>query len=249
MCQSHPVTITATSRFSNLVASPPAVSAAEKKGDLLPEKPRLGFFSEPSGRSTWECVVTLKFASGCEGYGYESAMGRGEWLSRDPIAEKGGLNLYGYVGGNPINDLDPLGLVNYRQVAIGGIRVIGSMAGAVALTGAEVGSLGWGTPLVAAGAVGVSLNLMKGMAEIGQGLQDDPCDKATNDFINNFPGGVGELAGLPFGETGRDIGRSTDMLIGIFSTNPDSGWKFPVEFGGSILSGYEPIIADPNSAF
>jgi RHS repeat-associated protein len=34
----------------------------------------------------------------------------GKWLSRDPIGEAGGLNLYGYVGNNPINFRDPLGL-------------------------------------------------------------------------------------------------------------------------------------------
>lgn len=33
-----------------------------------------------------------------------------EWLSRDPIAENGGINLYGYVGNNPINLYDPMGL-------------------------------------------------------------------------------------------------------------------------------------------
>ena len=32
------------------------------------------------------------------------------WLSRDPIAENGGINLYAYVGNNPINYWDPLGL-------------------------------------------------------------------------------------------------------------------------------------------
>ena len=32
------------------------------------------------------------------------------WLNRDPIQELGGLNLYGYVRGNPVNYVDPLGL-------------------------------------------------------------------------------------------------------------------------------------------
>jgi RHS repeat-associated protein len=38
---------------------------------------------------------------------YDPRLGR--WLSRDPIAENGGINLYGYVGNNPINAFDPTG--------------------------------------------------------------------------------------------------------------------------------------------
>ncbi len=34
----------------------------------------------------------------------------GRWIQRDPIGENGGLNIYGYVGNNPINYVDPLGL-------------------------------------------------------------------------------------------------------------------------------------------
>jgi RHS repeat-associated protein len=39
---------------------------------------------------------------------YDPATAR--WLSPDPIEEAGGLNLYGYVGGDPVNYDDPLGL-------------------------------------------------------------------------------------------------------------------------------------------
>ena len=34
----------------------------------------------------------------------------GRWLSRDPLGEPAGLNLYAYVGNDPINLMDPLGL-------------------------------------------------------------------------------------------------------------------------------------------
>jgi hypothetical protein len=32
------------------------------------------------------------------------------WISRDPIGEAGGINLYGYVEGNPVRYVDPEGL-------------------------------------------------------------------------------------------------------------------------------------------
>jgi RHS repeat-associated protein len=42
---------------------------------------------------------------------YDPSVGR--WLNRDPIEEQGGINLYGYVGGNPVSNIDPLGLATY----------------------------------------------------------------------------------------------------------------------------------------
>jgi RHS repeat-associated protein len=41
---------------------------------------------------------------------YDPQLGR--WLSADPIGEAGGMNVYGYVGGDPLNSWDVLGLVS-----------------------------------------------------------------------------------------------------------------------------------------
>jgi uncharacterized protein RhaS with RHS repeats len=38
----------------------------------------------------------------------------GRFLSRDPIGEAGGLNIYGFVGNNAISRFDPLGLKDYK---------------------------------------------------------------------------------------------------------------------------------------
>ncbi len=40
-----------------------------------------------------------------------------EWLNRDPIQELGGLNLYAYVGNDPINFIDLFGLDDVNFVS------------------------------------------------------------------------------------------------------------------------------------
>lgn len=54
-------------------------------------------------------IFSLVFVSSTKA-GYDPTIGR--WLSRDPIAETGGLNLYGYVDNQPIRLIDPLGLID-----------------------------------------------------------------------------------------------------------------------------------------
>ena len=54
-------------------------------------------------------LVHLVFLGSSAQAHYDPNMGR--WLSRDPIAENGGLNFYGFVGNNGVNQWDRLGLL------------------------------------------------------------------------------------------------------------------------------------------
>jgi RHS repeat-associated protein len=95
--------------------------AAKKKRQLAPLKlatstPKnrvWGFENIPSGRPCVEFDLTWETAIGSVQYTYRNASGRAEWLSRDPLGENGGLNLYGYVLNNPIWAIDPFGLETY----------------------------------------------------------------------------------------------------------------------------------------
>jgi len=57
-----------------------------------------------------DALQVVESEPGSVSFTYKSASVRAEWLSRDPIAEEGGINLYGYVANSPTNLSDPLGL-------------------------------------------------------------------------------------------------------------------------------------------
>jgi len=53
----------------------------------------------------------------------------GRWVTRDPIGYEGGVNLYGYVGGNPVVRNDSSGLL-IGTLAVGAILAIATGAAA-----------------------------------------------------------------------------------------------------------------------
>jgi RHS repeat-associated protein len=50
--------------------------------------------------------------------------GTARWLTRDPIGYAGGSNLYGYVGGNPVGGVDPLGMEYHFSISLG-VGIVG----------------------------------------------------------------------------------------------------------------------------
>ncbi|WP_272867046.1 RHS repeat-associated core domain-containing protein [Desulfobulbus propionicus] len=76
---------------------------------------------------------------------YDPATGR--YLSPDPIGLDGGTNLYGYVGGDPVNSIDPLGLFNPTK----GIASLGNAANAGRLYAGGVLKLGAAAGLTSTG--------------------------------------------------------------------------------------------------
>jgi RHS repeat-associated protein len=66
----------------------------------------------------------------------------GAWLSRDPLGEAGGLNMFGYVGGNPINYSDPSGL-SPGAAFVGGLLNGGIIAAGIVIVAApEIATIG-----------------------------------------------------------------------------------------------------------
>jgi RHS repeat-associated protein len=172
----------------------------------------------------------------------------GRWISRDPIAENGGINLYAYVLNTPTVLVDPLGLVNWGQVGTGALSVLGGVA-AAAGTGAAVGS-GAGSVVAPLLALEAAAALSYGIGNIIAGLADNPCNHDATTKMRKSPGNlggaVGRAIGAGFGDAdggqqAQDVGSLADNLIfyagGFFGGSGESGLDSAIWLGGQVSSG------------
>ncbi len=116
--------------------------------------------------------------SGFNYYGYRFYdPGAGRWLNRDPIGERGGLNLYGMVGNDANDCLDFLGLDVYGLdiglgVSLGAAITLGGLTGGaeVSLVISKLASGKWYWPdFDMCITVSVTVKIGMGIGEIGVG--------------------------------------------------------------------------------
>jgi RHS repeat-associated protein len=119
---------------------------------------------------------------------YDSNLGR--WISQDPIGLAGGINLYAYAGGKPLDAADPLGLFDPAGygATISGAILTGAK---VAVTGAKV------TAATIASGVGV---MIVALLQTGDGRPPmDPQDETDGSGGTETEGGKvgGPGSGIP----------------------------------------------------
>jgi len=120
----------------------------------------------------------------------------GRWISRDPIAEQGGLNLYAYVDNNPINGMDPLGL--FLQI------LAGATIGAV-IAGAAAAAFGGDWSEIKAAALGGAIS--GALVSSGLWLVAGALEAGT------IGGGTALGAMGVFGATAGVVGNTTEQIF------------------------------------
>ena len=115
---------------------------------------------------------------------YDPEVGR--FISKDPIGFAGGVNLYNYVGGNPVNWIDPQGLVNWSSVLTGGAVIVaggattavGLLTGNPLITAAGIKTVAFGLPITIGGFLDADIAHIVPMwgptilFDIGKGIKD-----------------------------------------------------------------------------
>ena len=157
---------------------------------------------------------------------YDANVGR--FISEDPIGHEGGLNLYAYVGGNPVNFVDPSGKFLVNPITIG--ATIGGITGAIQAAnasggwtfenagdiaiGALTGAIAGGIPGGVAASVGLKATITVGAIAGGGGnLANQWAGGTSLDNTNWAQAGVQTGLGALSGGIGYGAGLSSALGV------------------------------------
>lgn len=165
----------------------------------------------------------------------------GRWLSRDPIGERGGLNVYTYVQGNPISFADPYGLWRLPDYIGGNINIAipnpftGTLVGwSGTISVDRYGDVFW-SPLGAG--VGKSATVVSGSLTANWLNQScKPSQSQLSDFLsaNGFNATAGYWGGISESYT-----PGSGTATGVGFVTPQVGASYNYSFhGGNIGFGW-----------
>ncbi|MBV6501894.1 MAG: hypothetical protein CJBNEKGG_04435 [Prosthecobacter sp.] len=144
----------------------------------------------------------------------------GRWLSRDPIEEEGGINLYGMVGNDPVNRVDVKGQIPLDTVWDVGNVVFDIAVGDYASLTADVAALF--IPYVPAGTTKIGKAV-----QLGDKVKDAKLTTVMK--IDNAVPGLSRL-GVKLGYVGKAGGKYTKHFAkqgeNIFQTSKNGPAKF-----------------------
>jgi RHS repeat-associated protein len=131
---------------------------------------------------------------------YDPRVGR--WTAKDPILFGGGqANLYVYVGNDPVNFVDPLGLYNLVKGGVGAINsirgVLSVATGAAAIISGTASLPFVGVNVVGVGAIGIGAvqvglgigNISRGTQQLGEAMNEEWGDASGRNLLGLAPFG------------------------------------------------------------